>query len=63
MLGSVVCNAFKHNIKVLPYSFPPPVVKSGSFVYDVVLEGLTEWNPTKYAFSLHFYSSVEASIS
>lgn len=43
-LGAVIENAFKDDITVHLHSFPPPNVKSGSFVYDVEL-GLSNWKP------------------
>ncbi|CAG0918851.1 unnamed protein product [Notodromas monacha] len=47
MLGAVASSSFKSEIRSFPYSFPPPNVRSGSFVYDVVLEGLESWSPSK----------------
>ncbi|CAG9863096.1 unnamed protein product [Phyllotreta striolata] len=45
LMGAVVSQAFKDNIKLHLHSFPSPNVKSGSFVYDVQLE-LEDWKPT-----------------
>ncbi|XP_039295077.1 39S ribosomal protein L39, mitochondrial [Nilaparvata lugens] len=46
VLGAVADNAFKDHVPVSLHSFPPPNVKSGSFVYDVKL-GLDDWVPVK----------------
>ena len=31
----------------LLHSWPPPDIRSGSFIYDVSIPGLKEWNPTQ----------------
>ncbi|XKL64427.1 hypothetical protein PGB90_004513 [Kerria lacca] len=46
MLGSVLSNAFKENIEIILHSFPKPNVRSGSFVYDVVIPSLPNWKPS-----------------
>jgi len=46
MLGAVLENSFKPEHEVHLHSFPPPNVRSGSFVYDVDM-GSLQWNPTK----------------
>lgn len=45
LLGAVVDSSFKSDIKVYLHSFPVPVIRSGSFIYDVYLE-FPEWKPT-----------------
>ncbi|KOC68428.1 39S ribosomal protein L39, mitochondrial [Habropoda laboriosa] len=45
ILGSVIDSAFKSDVKVHLHSFPVPIIKSGSFIYDVYLE-LDDWKPT-----------------
>ncbi|CAL7938912.1 unnamed protein product [Xylocopa violacea] len=45
ILGAVIDIAFKPDVKVHLHSFPIPVIKSGSFTYDVHLE-LDDWKPT-----------------
>ncbi|XP_049789539.1 39S ribosomal protein L39, mitochondrial [Schistocerca nitens] len=45
-LGAVIENAFKEDITVRLHSFPPPNIKSGSFVYDVDLS-LSDWQPNQ----------------
>ncbi|XP_043786182.1 39S ribosomal protein L39, mitochondrial [Apis laboriosa] len=45
ILGAVIDMAFKPDIKIHLHSFPIPVIKSGSFVYDVYLD-LINWKPT-----------------
>ncbi|KAJ8970054.1 hypothetical protein NQ317_012029 [Molorchus minor] len=45
ILGAVILNAFKDNVRVNLHSFPSPNVKTGSFVYDVQLS-LDDWKPT-----------------
>ncbi|CAG0905243.1 unnamed protein product [Darwinula stevensoni] len=46
MLGAVIESAFKDGVTVHLHSFPPPDVKSGSFVHDAQL-GLPDWSPRK----------------
>ncbi|KAI4501800.1 hypothetical protein M0802_003135 [Mischocyttarus mexicanus] len=46
VLGAVADTAFKDDITVHLHSFPVPVIKSGSFVYDVFID-LPEWKPTE----------------
>ncbi|KAL5019770.1 hypothetical protein ScPMuIL_002662 [Solemya velum] len=46
ILGYVLERAFKDNHHVQLCSFPPPDVKSGSFVYDADLD-LPNWQPTQ----------------
>ncbi|XP_069687394.1 large ribosomal subunit protein mL39 [Periplaneta americana] len=46
LLGAMVENMFKDDIEVKLHSFPPPHVKSGSFVYDVHV-GLDDWLPSQ----------------
>lgn len=45
LLGAVIDCSFKSNVKVYLHSFPVPVIKFGSFIYDVYLE-IPEWKPT-----------------
>lgn len=45
MLGAVADSAFKDNINVHLHSFPVPVIRSGSFIYDVFID-LPDWQPT-----------------
>ena len=45
LLGAIVDSAFQSDIKVHLHSFPVPIIKSGSFIYDVYLE-LPDWKPT-----------------
>ncbi|XP_043509847.1 39S ribosomal protein L39, mitochondrial [Frieseomelitta varia] len=45
ILGAVVDTAFKEDVTVHLHSFPVPVIKSGSFIYDVYLD-LDDWKPT-----------------
>lgn len=45
ILGAVVDIAFKQDVTVHLHSFPVPVIKSGSFIYDVYLD-LADWKPT-----------------
>ncbi|EFN88240.1 39S ribosomal protein L39, mitochondrial [Harpegnathos saltator] len=45
ILGAVAENAFKDNVNVHLHSFPYPVIRSGSFVYDVFID-LPSWQPT-----------------
>ncbi|XP_014488210.1 PREDICTED: 39S ribosomal protein L39, mitochondrial [Dinoponera quadriceps] len=46
ILGAVADNAFKDNLDVHLHSFPYPVIRSGSFVYDVFVD-LPSWQPTE----------------
>lgn len=46
MLGAVAKNAFKDHVEVKLHSFPKPNVRSGSFVYDVEMPNLSNWNPS-----------------
>ncbi|XP_014606969.1 PREDICTED: 39S ribosomal protein L39, mitochondrial [Polistes canadensis] len=46
ILGAVADTAFKDDITVHLHSFPVPVIKSGSFVYDVFID-LPDWKPTE----------------
>ncbi|EEB18587.1 mitochondrial 50S ribosomal protein L39, putative [Pediculus humanus corporis] len=45
VLGAVISKAFKENVKIHLHSFPPPYIKSGSFIYDVVMN-VDNWVPT-----------------
>ncbi|XP_060828905.1 large ribosomal subunit protein mL39 [Bombus pascuorum] len=45
ILGAVVDMAFKPEITAHLHSFPIPVIKSGSFIYDVYVD-LVDWKPT-----------------
>ncbi|KAK2578768.1 hypothetical protein KPH14_008873 [Odynerus spinipes] len=45
ILGAVADTAFKEDITVHLHSFPAPVIKSGSFVYDVFID-LPNWKPS-----------------
>lgn len=45
ILGAVIDMAFKPDIRIHLHSFPIPVIKSGSFIYDVYLD-LVDWKPT-----------------
>ncbi|XP_049880150.1 39S ribosomal protein L39, mitochondrial [Pectinophora gossypiella] len=47
MLGAVVSSAFKDNVPVKLHSFPGPDIRSGSFIYDVDLPTLPDWQPTQ----------------
>lgn len=47
LLGKVIEEAFKDNIDVFLHSWPKPDIRSGSFVYDMIL-GLSSWAPTDY---------------
>lgn len=44
ILGAVIDMAFKPDIEIHLHSFPIPVIKSGSFIYDVYLD-LNNWEP------------------
>lgn len=46
ILGAVVEDAFKDNVKTHLHSFPYPMIRSGSFVYDVFID-LPNWQPTE----------------
>lgn len=43
----VVRRALKDESEALLHSWPPPDVRSGSFVYDVSIPGVKEWNPSR----------------
>lgn len=45
ILGAVIDSSFKDDVKVYLHSFPQPIIKSGSFIYDVYLE-LDDWMPS-----------------
>jgi len=45
MLGAILETAFKSKVNMQLVSFPPPNVRSGSFVYDVDLG--RDWKPTR----------------
>ncbi|XP_050595444.1 39S ribosomal protein L39, mitochondrial [Bombus affinis] len=45
ILGAVIDMAFKSDITVHLHSFPIPVIKSGSFIYDAHVD-LADWKPT-----------------
>nr|XP_012140931.1 PREDICTED: 39S ribosomal protein L39, mitochondrial isoform X2 [Megachile rotundata] len=45
LLGAVIDSSFKSDVKVYLYSFPVPVIKLGSFIYDVYVE-FPDWKPT-----------------
>ncbi|XP_011337980.2 39S ribosomal protein L39, mitochondrial [Ooceraea biroi] len=45
ILGAMVDTAFKDDIRVHLHSFPAPVIRSGSFTYDVFID-LPDWQPT-----------------
>lgn len=46
LLGAVLSESFKDSIDVQLHSFPSPNIKSGSFLYDIVLNR-TNWVPKK----------------
>lgn len=46
ILGAVADNAFKDQVNMHLHSFPYPVIRSGSFVYDVFID-LPNWQPTE----------------
>lgn len=46
MLGAVLSNIFKDTVNVQLHSFPPPDLKSGSFLYDISLDN-KNWCPGK----------------
>ncbi|XP_031831926.1 mitochondrial ribosomal protein L39 [Nomia melanderi] len=46
LLGAVIDSSFKDEVKVHLHSFPIPIIKAGSFVYDVYIE-LPDWRPIK----------------
>ncbi|XP_070148849.1 large ribosomal subunit protein mL39 [Polyergus mexicanus] len=45
ILGAVANSAFKEHVNVHLHSFPTPVIRSGSFIYDVFID-LPNWQPT-----------------
>lgn len=45
ILGAVADSAFKDHIDVHLHSFPVPVIRSGSFIYDVFID-MPDWRPT-----------------
>jgi len=45
LLGKIISNAFKDNVPVHLHSWPKPNYKSGSFIYDVQLPTLDNWEP------------------
>ncbi|XP_032663187.1 39S ribosomal protein L39, mitochondrial [Odontomachus brunneus] len=45
ILGAVADDAFKDNVNMHLHSFPYPVIRSGSFIYDVFID-LPNWQPT-----------------
>ena len=47
MLGAVLESSFKEEHHVELCSFPRPDVRTGSFVYDVVIKNLESWTPNK----------------
>lgn len=44
MLGAVLSNIFKDAVNVQLHSFPPPDLKTGSFLYDISLDN-HNWQP------------------
>ncbi|XP_072948234.1 large ribosomal subunit protein mL39 [Epargyreus clarus] len=46
VLGASVSMAFKDNVPVQLHSFPGPDIRSGSFIYDVDMPSLENWQPT-----------------
>ncbi|XP_026728613.1 39S ribosomal protein L39, mitochondrial isoform X1 [Trichoplusia ni] len=46
MLGACATVAFKDSVPVKLHSFPGPDIRSGSFIYDVDLPSLGNWQPT-----------------
>ncbi|KAI1295614.1 39S ribosomal protein L39, mitochondrial [Halotydeus destructor] len=46
LLGMVVETAFKDSVPVVRHSWPKPNIKSGSFLYDVSMPSLSNWNAT-----------------
>ncbi|XP_037873852.1 large ribosomal subunit protein mL39 [Bombyx mori] len=46
MLGACATVAFKDTVPVHLHSFPLPDIRSGSFIYDVDLPTLSDWQPT-----------------
>lgn len=46
MLGAVLSNIFSDSVRVQLHSFPPPDLKSGSFLYDISLD-TQDWKPHK----------------
>ncbi|CAG7831410.1 unnamed protein product [Allacma fusca] len=64
MLGYVAERAFQDHIYVELHSFPPPNVRSGSFIYDVDIK-LKDWRPNSdemRVFSGEFRKLVEAEL-
>ncbi|XP_013165671.1 PREDICTED: 39S ribosomal protein L39, mitochondrial [Papilio xuthus] len=47
VLGACASVAFKDNVTVKLHSFPGPDIRSGSFIYDVDLPTLPDWQPTQ----------------
>lgn len=46
MLGAVLTKVFKDSVDIQLHSFPSPILKSGSFVYDISLNN-QNWIPNK----------------
>lgn len=44
MLGAVLSNIFKDTVNIQLHSFPPPDLKTGSFLYDISLDN-SNWQP------------------
>ncbi|KAL4708928.1 hypothetical protein ACJJTC_014956 [Scirpophaga incertulas] len=47
LLGACALTAFKDSVPVILHSFPGPEIHSGSFVYDIDLPSLPDWQPSK----------------
>jgi len=47
MLGAALETVFNDDVFVQLHSFPAPSVSSGSFVYDIDLDSMKDWNPSK----------------
>ncbi|XP_013137949.1 PREDICTED: 39S ribosomal protein L39, mitochondrial [Papilio polytes] len=47
VLGACASVAFKDNVTVKLHSFPGPDIRSGSFIYDIDLPSLPDWQPTQ----------------
>ncbi|KAJ8667358.1 hypothetical protein QAD02_009020 [Eretmocerus hayati] len=45
ILGAMAESSFKDDVQLYLHSFPPPNLKSGSFIHDVVID-LEDWRPT-----------------
>jgi len=45
LLGKVISNSFKDDVPFYLHSWPKPNFKSGSFIYDVQLPTLDNWQP------------------